>query len=176
MLPLGTSLPGFSLVNATTGELVESASLGGVPVLLTVICNHCPYVVRIKDALAELGRETAAQGVKMVAISSNDAVTYPADGPAAMKADAEKYGYTFPYLFDETQDLARALQAMCTPEFYLFDAAGQLTYRGRLDASSPGNQEPCDGKELRAAITALLSGAPPIEPQLPSRGCSIKWR
>jgi peroxiredoxin len=176
MLPLGSPLPTFSLPDAVSGDTISSESLAGKPVLLTVICNHCPFVVHIKEELVRVGNELAQKGVAMVAISSNDVSTHPTDGPEQMKADAEKYGYPFPYVFDESQVLAQTLRAMCTPEFYLFDSEGKLVYRGRLDASSPGNGLPVTGDELRAAVDALLSGKAPIEPQHPSRGCSVKWK
>lgn len=176
MLPLGTVLPTFSLDDTVSGETISSRDLAGKPALLTLICNHCPFVVHVKEELVRVGKELDEKGVAMVAISSNDVSTHPTDGPDQMKADAKKYGYPFPYVYDESQALAQALRAMCTPEFYLFDADGKLTYRGRLDASSPGNGLPVTGNELRAAVDALLSGKPPVHPQHPSMGCSVKWK
>lgn len=175
MLPLGSPLPQFSLADTVTGSTFTSTALFGSPSLLMVICNHCPYVVRIKGLLSTLGRQLQERGVRVVAISSNDPVSHPADGPEKMKLDAEKSGYSFPYLFDPSQDLARALQAVCTPEFYLFDADCRLTYRGRLDESTPANGRVSDGADLLGAVEGLLSGLPPIEAQHPSMGCSIKW-
>lgn len=176
MLPLGTPLPQFSLPDAVSGATFSSEDFAGKPLLLTVICNHCPFVVHVKEELVRVGKELAAQGFSVVAVSSNDVSTYPSDGPEKMKADAEEYGYPFPYLFDESQALAQALHAMCTPEFYLFDAQGTLTYRGRLDGSTPGNGVPVTGSELRQAAAALLAGSAPVEPQHPSIGCSVKWK
>lgn len=176
MLPLGTKMPAFSLTDVVSGDTVSSSSLAGKSTLLMVICNHCPFVVRMKAELAEYCREFSGRGVSVVALSSNDATKYPADGPEQMKADAEKFGYPFPYLYDEKQEVAAALEAMCTPEFYLFDEAGKLTYRGRLDDSTPGNGKEVTGADLKSAVEALLSGAPPIQPQLPSMGCSVKWK
>jgi hypothetical protein len=141
-----------------------------------VLCNHCPYVVRIKHALSILARDFIDRGIAVVAVSANDVEKYPADAPGQMKADAEVFGYPFPYLYDQEQSLAAALQAVCTPEFYLFGVDGRLSYRGRLDDSTPGNGRPSTGADLRRAVETLLSGGPPIEPQLPSMGCSVKWR
>ncbi len=176
MLPLGTPLPEFALPDVVSGATVFSADMAGKPTLLMVICNHCPYVVRMKAELARLGREILERGVGVLAISANDAGRYPDDGPAQMKADAEGFEYPFPYLFDEQQTVASALQAMCTPEFYLFDADGKLTYRGRFDDSTPGNGKPVTGADLMGAVAALLSGAPPVDSQFPSMGCSVKWK
>ena len=176
MLPLGTLLPEFSLPDTVSGALLSSAELKGKPALLMVICNHCPYVVRIKRGLPDLMKDFIDRGVAVVALSANDVEKYPADSPEQMKADAEVFGYPFPYLYDEEQTLAAALQAVCTPEFYLFGSDGKLFYRGRLDDSTPGNDKEVTGAELKRAVDALLSGAPPIEPQLPSTGCSLKWK
>ncbi len=176
MLPLGTRLPEFSLHDTVSGKLFSSSALAGRPALLMVICNHCPFVVRMKAELSEYCRDFQARGIEVVALSANDAQKYPADSPAQMKADAEKFGYSFPYLYDEEQSVAAALRAVCTPEFYLFDAEGQLTYRGRLDDSTPGNGKPVTGSDLKAAIDALLSGRPAPLEQLPSMGCSVKWK
>lgn len=176
MLPLGSRLPEFSLPDSASGALFSSAMLQGRPALLMVLCNHCPYVVHIKRELPRLTQDFIDRGVGVVALSANDVEKYPADGPAQMKADAEVFGYPFPYLYDEEQTLAAALQAACTPEFYLFGADGKLFYRGRLDNSTPGNGKDVTGLELSSAVDALLSGAPPIEPQFPSMGCSLKWK
>lgn len=141
-----------------------------------VLCNHCPYVVRIKRELASLTQDFIDRGVAVVALSANDVEKYPADSPEQMKADADVFGYPFPYLYDEEQTLAASLRAVCTPEFYLFGVDGKLNYRGRLDDSTPGNGKPASGADLKRAVDALLQGSPPTEPQLPSMGCSLKWK
>lgn len=176
MIPLGTQMPQFSLVDVVSGSPFASTSLAKRNSLICVICNHCPYVVRMKEQFAGLSRNLIARGINVVAVSANDVTTHPEDGPEYMKVDAQKFSYPFPYLYDEDQELAAALGAMCTPEFYLFDAQGELVYRGRLDDSTPGNGKPVTGADLKRAVDALLSGEPPIEPQLPSMGCSVKWK
>ena len=140
------------------------------------ICSHCPYVKHVRAELARLGRDCAAQGVGVVAIASNDVAQYPEDGPAGMKAEKEGAGYAFPYLFDETQEVAKAYRAACTPDFYVFDAERRLVYRGQLDNSRPSNAEPVDGRDVRAALEAMLAGRPVDEQQVPGIGCSIKWK
>ncbi len=177
MLPLGTSAPDFKLQDVTTGRMRALQDLrGGRGLLLMFICNHCPYVKHINGELVKLAHDFAASDLGFAAVSSNDAETYPQDGPEQMKQHAEDLGYPFPYLYDATQSVARAYQAACTPDFFLFDAEMQLVYRGRLDASTPGNNVALDGKDLRAAMEALLEGTPiPVE-QHPSVGCNIKWR
>lgn len=176
MLPLGTEAPPFALAD-TDGSVVTLEDLRGGPAALVMfICNHCPYVIHVREELARLGREYAARGVAVVAISSNDAAAYPEDGPAAMAAEKAAAGYAFPYLYDETQDVAKAYRAACTPDFYVFDADLRLAYRGRLDASRPSNAIPVDGSDLRAALDAVLAGASPDADQMPSMGCNIKWR
>jgi peroxiredoxin len=176
MLELGTPLPSFSLPDTTTGHSVSSSTLAGVVAVIAVLCNHCPYVKHVAKDVAAFGREYAEKGVKMVGVSSNDATTHPDDGPERMAEEARRVGYTFPYLYDESQDVARALRAACTPEFYVYDRAGKLAYRGRFDESSPGNRVPPSGSELRAAVDALLAGGSPSPDQKPSIGCSIKWK
>lgn len=176
MLPLGTHLPEFALPDAASGALFSSAQLEGKPALVMVLCNHCPYVVRIKRELPALTQDFINRGVGVVALSANDVDKYPADSPEQMKADAEVFGYPFPYLYDEEQTVAASLQAVCTPEFYLFGADGKLHYRGRLDDSTPGNGKPSTGADLKQAVDTLLQGGPPPEPQLPSMGCSLKWK
>ncbi len=177
MLELGTPLPAFALPDTVTGESVSSDSLLGAPAsVVAFICNHCPYVVHIRDKLAEFGRWCEEVGVKMVAISSNDVATYPQDGPEAMAAEARRAGYLFPYLYDETQDVARAFRAACTPDLYVFDAQGKLAYRGQFDDSRPGNGKPVTGHDVRQAVAALLSGNRPDLNQRPSIGCSLKWK
>jgi thiol-disulfide isomerase/thioredoxin len=175
MLPLGTKLPSFVLPECTGGS-VDTRALEGKPVLVAFICNHCPYVKHIKPELARLGRELAERGVAMLAINANDAVAYPADAPEKMAEDKRAFGYPFPYLFDEDQRVARAFDAACTPEFYLFDAQHALVYRGQFDDSRPGNNKPVTGKDVRDAVDALLEGRPISRDQVPSIGCNIKWK
>lgn len=176
MLALGTSLPAFSLPDATSGRVVSSAELAGGPAVVIFICNHCPYVKHIRAGLAAFGRDVLAKGVKMVAISSNDVTSYPDDAPDKMALEAKEAGYTFPYLYDETQSVARAFDAACTPDLYVFDAAGKLAYRGQFDDSRPKNDKPVTGADARAAVDALLRGEKPSAEQTPSIGCSIKWK
>jgi peroxiredoxin len=177
MLELGTPLPAFTLPDAATGKPVSSASLLGAPAsVVAFICNHCPYVVHIREKLAEYGRWCEEAGVKMVAISSNDVATYPQDGPEAMALEAGSVGYPFPYLYDETQEVARAFRAACTPDFYVFDGQGKLAYRGQFDDSRPGNGKPVTGRDVLQAVAALLAGNQPDPNQRPSIGCSLKWK
>jgi len=176
MLPLGTTAPGFSLPNID-GSIVSLEDFRGAPALLVMfICNHCPYVKHIADPLAQLCADYQAKGVAVVAINSNDAVAYPDDAPEKMAAEAAARRYTFPYLFDETQEVAKAYRAACTPDFYVFDRNQRLVYRGQLDDSRPGNGKPVTGADLRAALDAVLSGATPPADQRPSMGCNIKWK
>jgi len=176
MLPLGTVAPDFTLVNVD-GREVSLADFAGAPALLVAfICNHCPYVKHVAPALADLAREYQARGVAVVAISSNDPAGYPADSPEQMVAEAEMRGYTFPYLFDDTQGVAKAYGAACTPDFYVFDKSQKLVYRGQMDESRPDSGKPVTGKDLRAALDAVLAGKPVSPDQKPSLGCNIKWR
>jgi peroxiredoxin len=176
MLPLGTPLPRFSLPDTVSGRIVESNELAGKVSVVAFICNHCPYVKHIRQGLADFGRSCQELGVALVAVSSNDPTTYPDDAPAQMTLEARAAGYVFPYLFDETQDVARAFNAACTPEFYVFGSDGKLAYRGQFDASRPKNSLPVSGADVRAALNALLAGKAPNPDQIPSIGCSIKWR
>lgn len=176
MLPLGTAAPIFSLPD-TNGNRVALSDFAGSPALLVMfICNHCPFVKHLRSALAQLGRDYQPKGVAIVAISSNDADAYPADSQAKMVEEHRDAGYTFPYLYDETQEVAKAFQAACTPDFFLFDKNQRLVYRGQFDDSRPSNGLPVTGKDLRAAIDAVLGGQPVTHEQLPSIGCNIKWR
>lgn len=176
MLELGTAAPAFSLPD-TTGKKVSLSDFKQSPALLVMfICNHCPYVRHVAGAIAQLAREYQAKGVAVVAINSNDANSYPADSPAMMKEEVKRMGYTFPYLYDDTQAVAKAYRAACTPEFYLFDRQQNLAYRGRLDGSTPGNNIPPTGEDLRAALEAVLAGRPAQAEQKPSMGCNIKWK
>jgi peroxiredoxin len=176
MLPLGTVAPDFSLPNVD-GRIMSLADAAGPRgTLVMFICNHCPFVKHVADQLAALGRDWMGQGVGVVAISANDVSLHPADSPEQMVREAEDRGYVFPYLYDETQDVAKDYHAACTPDFYLFDADRTLVYRGQLDASRPGSEIPVTGRDLRAAIDALLAGKPPVADQIPSLGCNIKWK
>lgn len=175
MLPLGTEAPDFSLVD-TDGKTVSRSDFKGKKGLLVIfMCNHCPYVKHVADELKRLSDEYLAKGVGVVAISSNDAVAYPDDSPAKMKEEKAMRGYAFPYLFDETQEVAKAYHAACTPDFFLFDADHKLVYRGQMDDSRPKTDRPVTGADLRAALDALLAGQPPLATQTPSLGCNIKW-
>jgi peroxiredoxin len=176
MLPLGTPLPPFSLVNTADNQAVASARFAGRPLVVAFICNHCPFVKHLRAELAEFGRFCEQRGVGLVAISSNDALGYPADSPENMAKEAREAGYAFPYLCDETQRVARAFQAACTPDFYLFDAQGLLVYRGQFDDSRPGNGLPVTGRDLRVAVEAVLRGELPNADQKASIGCNIKWK
>lgn len=176
MVALGTSAPDFQLPD-TDGRIVKLADFSESPVLLVAfICNHCPYVKHIREAFATLARESQSRGIAVVGINSNDAVNYPDDSPAKMKVEKAEAGYTFPYLFDETQQVARAYGAVCTPDFFVYDKSRRLAYRGQMDASRPGNGKPNDGVDLRAAFDALLAGESPNSMQIPSIGCNIKWK
>lgn len=176
MLPLGTQAPDFELTCAATGKVVRRGDYADRPLLVMFLCNHCPFVKHVADELADLGRTYQDRGVGVVAISSNDAVNYPDDAPEKMRDEAESRGYTFPYCYDESQGVAKAYKAACTPDFYVFDSAHKLVYRGQLDDARPGTPEPVTGKDLRAALDAVLTGSAPSEVQRPSIGCNIKWR
>ena len=173
MLPLGTGAPSFSLPDpdGTWHSLADDASA----YLVMFICNHCPFVKHVREELARIGRDYAARGVAIYAINSNNIENRPDDDPRHMKIEAETWGYSFPYLFDESQDVAKAYRAACTPDFFLFDAGKRLVYRGQLDDSRPSNDLPVDGHDLRAALDAVLDSRPPIADQKPSIGCNIKW-
>jgi peroxiredoxin len=177
MLPLGTEAPPFRLPDTVSGRVVSTDDFRDAPALLVMfISNHCPYVKHVQHELARIGREYGERGAAVVAIASNDVERYPQDGPDAMKEEAETVGYPFPYLYDETQDVARAYRAACTPDFFLFDGERRLVYRGQLDSSRPRNDTPVTGSDLRAALDAVLAGEPVPEEQVPSIGCGIKWK
>ncbi len=176
ILALGTPAPHFSLPNPATGATVSLEELTGPALVVTFICNHCPYVQHVAAGLAQLGRDLADQDVPMVGISSNDAVTYPQDGPDQMAAEARRHGWTFPYLYDESQNVARAFSAACTPDTFVFDGERRLVYRGQLDDSRPRNDLPVTAADIRAAVDAILAGRAVQPDQRPSIGCGIKWR
>ena len=176
MLPLGTTAPDFKLPD-TNGKMVSLADFKGETALLVLfICNHCPYVKHIREGLAQLAREYLPKHVAIVAINSNDVANYPDDSPAKMKAEVKAAGYLFPYLYDESQAVAKAYRAACTPDIYLFDENQKLVYRGQFDESRPGNGVPVTGKDLRAALDAVLAGKPVSPNQKASMGCNIKWK
>lgn len=175
MMPLGTNAPDFSLINVD-GRTVSLADFRGAPALVVIfLCNHCPYVKHLADHLAQFAREFQARGVAFVGISSNDASQYPADSPEQMIHEAELRGYTFPYLYDESQEVAQAYRAACTPDFFVFDNQGALVYRGQYDHSRPKTGAVPSGDDLRNALENVLAGRPPLESQKPSLGCNIKW-
>lgn len=177
MLPLGTPAPDFRLPDTLSGRLLGLQELRSPQATVVMfICNHCPYVKHVNPELLRLAQDYSSRGVAFVAISANDASAYPEDAPERMKETAQRLGYPFAYLYDESQQVARAYQAACTPDFYLFDGALRLAYRGRLDGSSPGNGQPLTGADLRAALDAVLAGRAPAAEQQPSMGCNIKFR
>jgi peroxiredoxin len=179
MLPLGTQAPDFTLPDTVSKKDLTLTDIRGAQgTLVMFTCNHCPYVIHVNPELVRLAHDYQPLGISFVAISSNDVDKYPQDGPEAMQQLAREVGYPFPYLYDATQEVARAYDAACTPDFYLFDANLKLVYRGRLDDSRPrvAHPAPLTGKDLRAAMDTLLTGQPIPEPQYPSMGCNIKWK
>ena len=176
MLSLGTAAPAFSLSDTVSGRSVSLGDFRDKPLLMMFLCNHCPFVKHVRAEVARIGRDYQARGVGLAAISSNDVAKYPDDSPAKMKVEASEAGYSFPYLFDETQAVAKAYKAACTPDFFLFDRNHKLVYRGQLDDSRPKNEKPVTGSDLRAAIDAVLAGSPVNAQQWPSIGCNIKWK
>ena len=175
MLPLGTTMPDFKLPDYD-GNMHNSADYKNSPTLVMFICNHCPYVRHIVEKLSERAKEYQEQGVDVVAISANDVEQYPDDSPENMKAFAEQHDFSFPYLFDESQGVAKAYKAACTPDLYLFDGSNELVYRGQFDGSRPGNDVPVTGEDLTDAVHRLLNDEPIPEEQTPSVGCNIKWK
>jgi peroxiredoxin len=176
MKRLGTPAPDFKLVNVD-GRIISRDDFRDEPALLVVfMCNHCPFVKHVADGLTRLAMDYLPKGVAIVGINSNDAATHPHDSPEQMVHEAEARGYPFPYLYDETQEVAKAYGAACTPDFFLYDKSRKLVYRGQLDASRPGNSVPVTGSDLRAALDAALAGKAQPEKQIPSIGCNIKWR
>ena len=177
MLPLGTLAPDFALPDTAGGDTIRLATFAGKRALLVMfLCPHCPYVQHVQRELAKIGRDYAARPLGIVAISSNDAGQYPEDGPDGLRRQARQLGFAFPYCYDESQDVARAYRAACTPDFFLFDGSRFLVYRGQLDGSRPKNNVPITGADLRRAIDAVLDGEPVSAEQRPSIGCNIKWK
>jgi thiol-disulfide isomerase/thioredoxin len=177
MLPLGTTMPRFSLEDVVTGKAVTDQSVTGKKgTLVMFICNHCPFVKHVIDELGRVANDYLSKGVSVVAINSNDVSKYPEDGPENMKNLAASMGWRFPFLFDDSQGVAKSFKAACTPDFFLFDAGRKLAYRGQLDDSRPGNKVPVTGEALRAALDAIVGGKPAPAEQKPSIGCNIKWK
>lgn len=177
MLELGTEAPEFELPDVVTGDQVTLADFEESDALLVIfMCNHCPYVKNIKEGLVELADDYSEEELAIVAISSNDVENYPQDAPDKMAEDAENFGYPFPYLYDESQEVAKAYKAACTPDLFLFDENRELVYRGQFDDSRPGNNKPVTGDDLREAIDLLLEEGEILEEQIPSMGCNIKWK
>lgn len=177
MLPLGTKAPAFFLPDTVSGEKKSYSDIRGLKgTVVMFLCNHCPYVIHVNSELVKTANEYREKGIGFVAISSNDAEKYPDDAPDKMSIVAKVLRYPFPYLYDETQEVAKAYNAACTPDIYLFDSEDALYYRGRLDESRPGNDKPLNGKDLRFALDLLLSSEPAPEKQYPGAGCNIKWK
>ncbi len=177
MIPLGTVAPDFSLPDTVSGKTVSLQDLkSDKATVIMFICNHCPFVKHMDEQLVALAKDYQAKGVSIIAISSNDVDNYPQDSPELMTQEAAKLGYTFPYLYDESQEVAKAYEAACTPDFYVFDKDLKCAYRGQLDSSRPGNGLPVDGADLRAALDEILEGREVSAPQIPSIGCGIKWK
>ncbi len=177
MLSLGTSAPEFNLIDTVSNEMLSYTSIRGEKgTVVMFICNHCPFVIHVNSELVALANAYKGKGIGFVAISSNDVVKYPQDGPEKMKINAEDNEYPFPYLYDESQDVAKAYDAACTPDFYVFDENNRLAYRGQLDDSRPGNDKPLDGADIRNALECLINDADNKKVQKPSIGCNIKWK
>lgn len=177
MLALGTQAPDFKLADVTSNQIVSLSTLKDKKALLVMfICRHCPYVKHVQSKLAQLGLDYQDKDIAIAAISSNDPLAYPEDSPESLKEQARELGFTFPYLFDENQNAAKAYQAACTPDFFLFDKDRKLTYRGQFDDSRPGSNAPVTGQDLKAAIESVLNDREVNPDQKPSMGCSIKWK
>ncbi|KTC91415.1 thioredoxin family protein [Fluoribacter dumoffii] len=177
MLPLGSKAPDFTLVDTRNNQLVSLEHIKSpIATVIMFLCNHCPYVKHVQAKIVELAEIYQAKGIRFIAISSNDAEKYPADGPEQMRLEAENCGYSFPYLYDETQEVAKAYKAACTPDFYIFDKDMLCVYRGCLDESTPGNNKPVTGSHLQSALDNILAGTPVHAEQKPSLGCNIKWK
>ncbi len=176
MLPLGTKAPDFNLMDSVSEKTLNLTTLKGeMGTVIMFICNHCPFVIHVNPEIVRVAEQYQSKGIGFIAISSNDVVNYPQDAPHLMKEVAKEAGYSFPYLYDKTQEIAKAYDAACTPDFYLFDGNLELIYRGQLDDSRPGNGIPLSGSDLRNAMDALLLGQENIQTQKPSIGCNIKW-
>lgn len=177
MLPLGTEAPDFTLLDTVSDNIMNLNTIkGSQGTVIMFICNHCPFVIHINTEIAQLAKEYTAKGIRFIAISSNDVENYPADSPKLMKQNAINEDYTFPYLYDETQEVAKAYDAACTPDFYIFNGNLKLAYRGQLDDSRPENGIPVTGKDMRSALNAIIEGKTVSENQKPSIGCGIKWK
>ena len=176
MQELGTQAPLFELIEPATGKKIALSQFAGKPVLIAFISNHCPYVINLKEALVNFANEYQEKGLQLIAINANDIENYPDDSPDKMIEDVKQYGYSFPYLFDESQEIAKAYQAACTPDFFIFDAEHKLFYRGQFDDSRPNSGVPVTGEDMRVAADALLSGQPAPTEQKASLGCNIKWK
>lgn len=177
MLPLGTIAPDFTMPDTVSGKTVSLDELkSDQATVIMFICNHCPFVKHVDEQLVAVANDYRSKGVSFIAISSNDVENYPQDGPELMKEEAEKLGYPFPYLYDESQEVAKAYDAACTPDFYVFNGDLKCVYRGQLDDSRPGNGKPVTGSDLRAALDEILEGKAVSAPQIPSLGCNIKWK
>jgi len=177
MLPLGTKAPDFNLLDTVSDKMLDYKTVKGENgTIIMFICNHCPFVIHVNSELVKLFDSYINQGFGFVAISSNDVVNYPQDGPEKMKIHAKENGYQFPYLYDETQEVAKAYDAACTPDFYVFNSYDELVYRGQLDDSRPGNDKPLTGADIRNALDCLLVNKENPQPQKPSIGCNIKWK
>jgi thiol-disulfide isomerase/thioredoxin len=177
MIPLGSTAPDFILPDVVISAEMSLEDLkSDTATVIMFICNHCPYVKHVQSGLVELANDYITKGVSFIAINSNDAVNYPEDSPENMKAVAERFEYPFPYLFDESQEIAKAYDAACTPDFFIYDNALKLVYRGQMDDSRPGNGIPVTGKDIRAALDEILAGNELSTDQLPSIGCNIKWK
>ncbi|VAX20332.1 Alkyl hydroperoxide reductase and/or thiol-specific antioxidant family (AhpC/TSA) protein [hydrothermal vent metagenome] len=177
MLPLGTTAPDFNLIDTVSDKMISLNDIKGESATVVMfICNHCPFVKHVNEELVRLANDYKDKGIGFVAISSNDVKNFPQDSPELMKKNAEQLGYPFPYLYDETQEIAKAYDAACTPDFYIFDKNLKLVYRGQLDSSRPGNDKPIDGRDIRNALDAILAGKEVDPNQVPSMGCNIKWK
>ena len=177
MLPLGTAAPDFNLLDTVSDKNIQFQDIKGEKgTVIMFICNHCPFVIHVNQEISRLAKDYQSQGIGFAAISSNDVVNYPQDAPHLMKENAREQGFSFPYLYDESQEVARSYDAACTPDFYIFDRESTLVYRGQLDDSRPGNGIPVSGKDMRSALDALLNDQAIAENQKPSIGCNIKWK
>lgn len=177
MLPIGTVAPSFALPDTVSDQEVSLSDVAGENATVVMfICNHCPYVIHVNEEIIRVVNDYQSKGVGFVGISSNDVENYPQDGPDKMKAHAQAVGYNFPYLYDASQEVAKAYDAACTPDFYVFDGEKKLAYRGRLDSSRPNSGQPLTGTDLRAALDAILGGEAVTDKQYPSAGCNIKWK